>query len=142
MNTPPARPQRVRASRGALARWRACSRLVVDEVSMLDARLFDALDAIARAVRNRPDAPFGGIQLVLCGDFFQLPPVARGGGGEDDSGTAGAAHNYAFAAAAWADAQLAVVTLTEPFRQADPAFVRILAAVRMCVRSATRALHP
>lgn len=45
---------------------------------MLDGRLFDTLEAVARAVRCS-DQPFGGLQLVLVGDFFQLPPVAKEG---------------------------------------------------------------
>ena len=44
---------------------------------MLDGGLFDKLEQLARKVR-RNDAPFGGLQLVLCGDFFQLPPVGLG----------------------------------------------------------------
>ena len=44
---------------------------------MLDGGLFDKLEQLARKVR-RSDAPFGGLQLVLCGDFFQLPPVGLG----------------------------------------------------------------
>ncbi len=51
---------------------------MVDEVSMLDGRFFSKLDGVARSVRNCPNKPFGGIQLVLAGDFFQLPPVTRG----------------------------------------------------------------
>ena len=46
-------------------RWRRAQTLVVDEVSMLDGALFDALEAVARAVRGSDD-PFGGIQLVRC----------------------------------------------------------------------------
>lgn len=48
--------------------------LIIDEVSMIDAALFEKLNAIAQFVRGS-DLPFGGIQLIACGDFFQLPPV-------------------------------------------------------------------
>ena len=50
--------------------------LVIDEVSMMHAWLFDMVDQACRAVRHSPE-PFGGIQVVLSGDFFQLPPVTR-----------------------------------------------------------------
>ena len=53
----------------------ACS--AVPQVSMLDGELFDKLETVARATRGSLE-PFGGIQLVLSGDFHQLPPVARG----------------------------------------------------------------
>jgi ATP-dependent DNA helicase PIF1 len=103
---------------------------VIDEVSMLDGALMDALDEVARAVRGRDSVCFGGIQLVLCGDFFQLPPVRRG---EDDADAddATAHHCYAFGANAWAEAKLAVVQLTQPYRQSDdPAFFRLLNTIR------------
>ena len=58
------------------SQWRRCQCLIIDEISMIDAELFDKLEAIARAVR-RSREPFGGIQLVLCGDFLQLPPVSK-----------------------------------------------------------------
>lgn len=58
--------------------WRHCKTLVVDEVSMLEGRFFQKLERVARLVR-RTDRPFGGIQLVLCGDFLQLPPISRHG---------------------------------------------------------------
>ena len=60
------------------AQWRKCRCLIVDEISMVDADYFDKLDAVAKAVR-KSKKPFGGIQLVLCGDFLQLPPVAKDG---------------------------------------------------------------
>jgi len=54
--------------------WKATQVLVVDEVSMLSLKLFDMLNAIGKAVRGN-QKPFGGIQLILSGDFYQLPPV-------------------------------------------------------------------
>lgn len=60
------------------AQWRKCRCLIIDEISMIDADYFDKLEAVARAVR-RTSKPFGGIQLVLCGDFLQLPPVSKEG---------------------------------------------------------------
>jgi ATP-dependent DNA helicase PIF1 len=133
--------QRVRRSRAAVARWRACSRLVVDEVSMLDARLFEALDHIARALRGRAATSFGGIQLVLCGDFFQLPPVCSGGEGSAAAAAAASGACFAFASDAWREADLAVVELREPHRQTDPVFFRILNAVRMCAGGAPACTH-
>ena len=55
--------------RDAVDRWRRTRVLVLDEVSMIDGRLFDFAEELARRVRGL-DRPFGGIQLVLCGDFF------------------------------------------------------------------------
>ncbi|KAA6402692.1 MAG: putative pif1 helicase Pfh1 [Streblomastix strix] len=60
----------------ALKRWMNIKVLIVDEVSMLDAQLFDKLESISRIIRD-DYKPFGGIQLILCGDFYQLPPVAQ-----------------------------------------------------------------
>jgi ATP-dependent DNA helicase PIF1 len=54
--------------------WKATEILVVDEVSMLSLKLFEMLNAIGKAVRGN-SKPFGGIQLIFSGDFFQLPPV-------------------------------------------------------------------
>jgi len=67
--------KRVRGSRKATVRWLMCELLVIDEVSMLSAELLEDLDYIARKIRDQPDIHFGGIQLVLSGDFHQLPPV-------------------------------------------------------------------
>ena len=60
------------------AQWRKCHCLIIDEISMIDADYFDKLEAVAKAVRKSKQ-PFGGIQLVLCGDFLQLPPVTKEG---------------------------------------------------------------
>lgn len=64
----------IRSRRGKAIR--SADILVIDEISMLPAWFFDLLDQVIRHVR-RVDEPFGGLQLVACGDFFQLPPVTR-----------------------------------------------------------------
>ncbi len=58
--------------------WRRCQCLIIDEISMIDGDFFDKLEVVARTLR-RSKKPFGGIQLVICGDFLQLPPVAKDG---------------------------------------------------------------
>ena len=63
----------IRARRGK--RIKATDVLVLDEVSMIHAWLFDMVDEVCRKVRKNP-APFGGLQVVISGDFFQLPPVS------------------------------------------------------------------
>ena len=52
--------------------------LIIDEISMLHSYQFDLIDQICKAFKN-PSKPFGGMQVVCFGDFFQLPPVQRGG---------------------------------------------------------------
>lgn len=65
------------ASRGSTATaWRKCKRLIIDEISMVDGEYFEKIEAVARYIRKN-DKPFGGIQLILCGDFLQLPPVIK-----------------------------------------------------------------
>lgn len=111
------------ASHSTCERWRAAQVLVVDEVSMLDGGLLDKLDAVARAARGVPDRAFGGLQLLFCGDFFQLPPVFLGGG-------------FAFESAAWAAAHVATCELTEIVRQSgDAPFTALLNEVRRGVLS-------
>lgn len=65
----------VNSSRSTLERWNSTDFLIIDEISMLDGELFDKVESIAREVRNCNE-PFGGICLILSGDFLQLPPVS------------------------------------------------------------------
>ena len=106
------------------AKWNQCQVLVIDEVSMLDGHLMDKLDAVGRRVRYRPDTPFGGIQLVLCGDFYQLPPVGV------DRTTC-----FAFESQAWKRAVTRTFQLTHVYRQRDPVFVQCLNDLRMGIVS-------
>ncbi len=61
----------------ACANWKKVQVLIIDEVSMMSQKIFEVLEETARSVRKRYISPFGGIQVVFCGDFFQLPPVGN-----------------------------------------------------------------
>jgi ATP-dependent exoDNAse (exonuclease V) alpha subunit len=50
--------------------------LIIDEISMLSANTLDMIDRIVREIKN-DQRPFGGMQVIFCGDFFQLPPVQK-----------------------------------------------------------------
>eukprot|EP00526_Cylindrotheca_closterium_P024962 CAMPEP_0113652932 /NCGR_PEP_ID=MMETSP0017_2-20120614/28291_1 /TAXON_ID=2856 /ORGANISM="Cylindrotheca closterium" /LENGTH=64 /DNA_ID=CAMNT_0000565855 /DNA_START=20 /DNA_END=211 /DNA_ORIENTATION=+ /assembly_acc=CAM_ASM_000147 len=50
--------------------------MVIEEISMISGEFLDRLDIVARKIR-KVDAPFGGIQVLICGDFLQLPPIAE-----------------------------------------------------------------
>lgn len=107
---------------------RALKRLIVDEVSMLRADVLDAMDKHLKVAR-KSQRPFGGVQMLLVGDFYQLPPVVRGEEGrllED----AGYASPYAFSAHCLRDAPLSAVELTEVHRQSDLDFIALLSAIR------------
>lgn len=104
-----------------LGHWRRCKVLVVDEVSMLDGHLFRKLERVARLVR-RSDRPFGGIQLVLCGDFLQLPPISR----RDEPAAV-----YCFQTSAWRQCVHATLELKQVHRQKDPRFITLLQQVRL-----------
>jgi len=118
-----------RGVRAGFDRVRSCKTLIIDEVSMLAGRALDFLDHLARTLR-RDDRPFGGIQVIVTGDFLQLPPVSR-----DNH------HDWAFQSRAWKDAGFQVVELTKVHRQDDAAFIQALAEVRLGhIRGSTAAL--
>ncbi len=92
--------------------------LIIDEVSMLSADQLDLLDQIARKLR-RADAVFGGLQVVMSGDLFQLPPISQKSGPQ-----------YITEAKVWDESELAICYLTEQFRQEDEEFEQVLADIR------------
>ncbi|XP_006831600.1 PREDICTED: ATP-dependent DNA helicase PIF1 [Chrysochloris asiatica] len=112
--------------------WLNCQRLVIDEISMVEADLFDKLEAVARAVRQQ-NKPFGGIQLIICGDFLQLPPVTKGS----------QPPQFCFQAKSWRRCVPVTLELTEVWRQADQTFISLLQAVRLgrCSAEMTRQLQ-
>ncbi len=93
--------------------------LIIDEISMLDARTLQMVDAVCRRVR-RSDLPFGGLQTILVGDFFQLPPIAR----------EGRTAEFAFRSPAWHSLHPTVCYLSEQYRQDDTDFLSVLGAIR------------
>lgn len=111
--------QKIRSSGILKKRWVQCETLIIDEVSMLTGELLDKLDEIARRVRGI-NHPFGSIQLILVGDFFQLPPISK----------VSIRKYYAFESNFWQEAVKQRVILTVIHRQTDPIFVDILNSVR------------
>jgi len=95
--------------------------LIIDEISMLEAKTFDLVDLICREVRQTA-APFGGLQVIVSGDFFQLPPISKGGGEPAQ---------FAFKADSWGKAKFTVCYLTEQYRQDDSVFLTMLSAIRV-----------
>lgn len=94
--------------------------LVIDEISMLHDYRLDMVDEVARLVRD-DERPFGGIQVILCGDFFQLPPINR------DEGKSG---GFVVGSNAWKELDPVICYLGEQHRQDDEAFLDILQALR------------
>lgn len=94
--------------------------LVIDEISMMHDYRLDMVDSVARMVRD-DDRPFGGIQVVLCGDFFQLPPVNR-----DDSRAGG----FVVSANVWDELDPVICYLAEQHRQDDETLLDILHSLR------------
>jgi ATP-dependent exoDNAse (exonuclease V) alpha subunit len=106
--------------------------LIVDEVSMLSGQTLLAVASVCQFVR-KSDTPFGSLQVVLVGDFFQLPPVIRReerGGREIESQDEEDNSPFAYASRAWRDLDPSVCYLTEQHRQTDAEFSSLLAAIR------------
>ena len=93
---------------------------MIDEISMLHDFRLDMVEEICRTIRQN-DKPFGGIQVILCGDFFQLPPINRAGGRTGD---------FAIHSNAWKLAEFTVCYLEENHRQKNDELSEILNALR------------
>lgn len=109
-------------------RLRAYEVLIVDEIGMMSDDTFDALEETLREVRQSMQ-PFGGLQVVVTGDPFQLPPIARRRG-EHDPPDALAHAGYFFQGRAWGACRFRVVVLSRIFRQVDDTFTGLLNAIR------------
>jgi len=114
--------------------------LIIDEVSMMSQKIFEILDGIARGVRKQKShLPFGGIQIVFSGDFYQLPPVSSNstslsigcGGGYDYKYDDSAASAFCFESSLWESSIDVVVQLKKIFRQTDDVYTSILNRVRI-----------
>ena len=94
--------------------------LIIDEVSMLHHFRLDLIEWICRQMKHN-EKPFGGMQVVLSGDFFQLPPITRGEIVESE---------FAYKAECWKDAKLTICHISEQHRQRDNIYLSILNQIR------------
>ncbi len=113
--------KRVKKNRHGATNWTKTDILIVDEVSMMTAELLEKLDMIGQHMRGN-GRPFGGMQVVFLGDFYQLPPVVRS---SEDVGK-----HFAFASPRWTAIIEHTVQLEDIVRQKDPVFQDLLNAVR------------
>ncbi len=93
--------------------------LVIDEISMLDGGVLEMVDRVCKAARQKME-PFGGLQVIFVGDFFQLPPITRPG---DEL-------RYAFESRTWEDARPLICYLTDQYRQEDEMLLSLLQSIR------------
>lgn len=109
--------------------------LIIDEVSMLSASVFAMVEAVCRVVR-RNSKPFGGMQVVLVGDFFQLPPIVKQRREEEEPAAeflfedAAPKTPFAYTSPVWRQLNPIVCYLTEQHRQEDAEFTAVLSAIR------------
>jgi ATP-dependent DNA helicase PIF1 len=101
--------------------WKKVDVLIIDEVSMMSQKIFEILDMVGRRIRKKGAKPFGGIQVIFSGDFYQLPPV-----GNDPISSA-----FCFESAQWATTFDTVVQLKTIFRQTDKTYTDILNQIRV-----------
>jgi len=105
-------------------RFKNLNVLIIDEISMVSPEVFSAMDRILQAFK-RDSAPFGGVQVILSGDFFQLPPISRGYKEK----------RFAWQSPSWKDLGLKTCYLQEKFRQDDNQLIGVLDEIRSGVVS-------
>jgi ATP-dependent DNA helicase PIF1 len=110
---------KIKSKHQSLKRWKKCQILIIDETSMLGGGLFQKLDSTGKIIRGNLE-PFGGIQLILSGDFLQLPPVKD---------------NFLFLSQAYQDLNIRPFILEKAYRYDNLDFFELLSRVRMGVPS-------
>jgi len=93
--------------------------LAIDEISMISGDIFDLLNNLLKIIRQS-DKPFGGVQMILFGDFLQLPPVNK----------TGSDNLFCFESNAWQEAQIETIVLKDVYRQTNRRFVELLNNLR------------
>ena len=127
--------RRVATNKYKAAAWKKIDVLIIDEVSMMSQKIFELLDSLGKKVR-KDMRPFGGLQVIFSGDFYQLPPVAKEEGELDIA--------FCFESPQWAPTFPTVIQLKKIFRQTDQAYTAILNQIRVgkLFKSALETLTP
>jgi len=112
---------KIKKSNKARKNWLNADCLIIDEVSMMTPDLLDKLEAIAKLIKKNK-APFGGLQVILVGDLYQLPPIYK----EGELTNA----QFVFESQSWRNYIKDVVVLDKVHRQSDPVFLQILNEAR------------
>ncbi len=97
--------------------------LVIDEISMLSGNQLTMVEWICRTFKHN-DKPFGGLQVILCGDFFQLPPITKSSFGESTG------NDFAYDSEVWKTARFNICYLSEQHRQKDGDYLTVLNQIR------------
>ncbi len=105
--------------------------LIIDEISMLSGAMLDMIDLVCREIKQNSES-FGGMQVVLVGDFFQLPPIIKKEENKQNSLISADINlgNFAYNSGAWERARMVVCYLSEQHRQDDADFLSLLSAIR------------
>ncbi|KKQ02895.1 MAG: AAA ATPase [Parcubacteria group bacterium GW2011_GWA2_36_24] len=109
--------------------------LIIDEISMLSTNMLDMVDMVCREIKQSNE-PFGGIQIILVGDFFQLPPIVKRDFAEEKQSSLiphvrhVGVRTFAYDAEAWERARLVVCYISEQHRQDDADFLSVLSGIR------------
>ena len=128
-NITPADIDRIAGKEHVARRILKAKALIIEEVSMLSADMLGGVDAICREAR-RDERPFGGLTVVLVGDFFQLPPIVQRNPRSASMGDERTDALFAYASESWRELNPVICYLTEQHRQEDDAFLDILSAIR------------
>ena len=123
--------QKIASSQYITKRVRRANVLIIEEVSMLNPETLSMVDAVVRKITQHPE-PFGGMQVVFSGDFFQLPPVVKKETEQSVQATLieKSLARFAYDSSAWIGANPTVCYLTEQYRQDDRDFLGVLSAIR------------
>jgi ATP-dependent DNA helicase PIF1 len=139
--------RKMKSNKKIKTRWENLKVLLLDEVSMVSGEFFDSLSTVVSDIRKDP-RPFGGIQLIVCGDFLQLSPIAprkwevdqmvTGIREKEGLETVEEARNwlflnrgFCFQSEAWKESSFEVVELKHVFRQSNRNFVNVLKDIRV-----------
>ncbi len=111
---------KIAANVNTRTRIQAAKVLIIDEISMLHSYRLDLVNQVCKKIKQNAE-PFGGLQVILCGDFFQLPPI-----NEKDYPDS----SFAFKSASWEELDLTICYLDEQHRQLDDEFLKVLNEIR------------